>query len=609
MSGPEMHPPQFMLQDKTAEIILTEKKLAQAVTQAEKDEHKDSLRELKKEQHGVEGERFVFNTLRTVLPDDWIVFHSFVMYDFNLNGDKIDYRHSNSYNRELDFVIINPRAGILVLEVKHWHKDYAEYVEREGSLAPKKHRQPIEQAASAARTLHKWLTEKHKLSVPRVTDAAWMTADSTDTQKGNPKYLCEHTQDRSTILKWLNAQFSSSCSPDSWDMGKVVELLAHAERYRISLTDYDRIIDEATAKINNLLPMLRTSRTGISVEGCAGSGKTVMAVREASRLSKEGKRVLYVCFTANLPAWLKCVYPKELQNVDVYTFHGFCSKVKGSPCTDQTFAADFTTLRRMIQQNPRFQYDDIFVDEAQDFDKKWWQVLTDALCNNRKENPDAKFYLFFDKNQHLRKVASPPPLPVNITLNTNLRNSAEIARYSSVLLPEEEITPLDLSCKKVTVHRPIATAEGRNRKIRELIEELTTGKNAQYVGKKDIVVLSPFRGMPDTCFTDPDMKDILNLPSSDQYRIKSCLFSPSAKKVLTESILCFKGLEAPIIILTDLSLPVDVEGDKQKGDDNGTFTCNSFYVACTRAKYQLHIFPVNQQAADFADKVLKLSEA
>lgn len=605
MSRPKMYPPQFVPTDLGPSIAQYQQLMDEAERKKDfqsSEYYKQERDNAKKKQKGDEGEKFVFDTLRSVLPDDWIVFHSCVLFDFELNGDRIDYRRAESYNTEMDFVLINPSAGVLVLEVKNWAEKTAEINENNQET-----RDPITQAADAARTLKKWLTEKYGLNIPQCTEAAWMTSGNTETQRRNPKYMCGEETDREKILSWLNSQFRQEVSPEIWDVQKTEELLAHAERYRISLQEYDRIMDHATAKINNLLPMLSKSRVGIAVEGCAGSGKTVMAVREASRLATSGKRVLYVCYTANLPAWLQKQYKDLLKDVTVQTFHAFCKDIINQYCDDKAIYMHWKEIVSKIEDNPdALQYDYIFVDEAQDFQRYWWKILEAALRNKRKNNPNAMFYLFFDKNQELRNASNPPPLPVKILLNTNLRNSAEIAKFSSAILPNEDITPLDLSCHKVAIHSPEETLAGRNAKIRELIKELVSDADGQGFSMRDIVVLSPYRSAEGTCFTDPGIKDLLSLPvDTDKYRIQNCLFGQSPQKALAETILRFKGLEAPVIILTDVKVPVDAEGQtRQRGDDDGTFTCNSFYVACTRAKYALHIIPVDQAAADFAKKIL-----
>ena len=43
----------------------------------------------------------------------------------------------------------------------------------------------------------------------------------------------------------------------------------------------------------------------VEIRGGAGSGKTWLAVEQARRLSREGKRVALTCYSRGLAAWLR----------------------------------------------------------------------------------------------------------------------------------------------------------------------------------------------------------------------------------------------------------------------------------------------------------------
>ena len=55
-------------------------------------------------------EQTVFNALQTNLSNDWTVFHAFEFVDRNAENQR--------WEGEIDFLIYNPRYGMLVLEVK-----------------------------------------------------------------------------------------------------------------------------------------------------------------------------------------------------------------------------------------------------------------------------------------------------------------------------------------------------------------------------------------------------------------------------------------------------------------------------------------------------------
>jgi superfamily I DNA and RNA helicase len=48
----------------------------------------------------------------------------------------------------------------------------------------------------------------------------------------------------------------------------------------------------------------------LTVQGCAGSGKTLMALRQVKRLAKNSdvKRILFTCYNRELGQWLARKY-------------------------------------------------------------------------------------------------------------------------------------------------------------------------------------------------------------------------------------------------------------------------------------------------------------
>lgn len=82
-------------------------------------------------------------------------------------------------------------------------------------------------------------------------------------------------------------------------------------------------ITEATKGQYRVITLLeRVPRAMIS--GCAGSGKTILALEKARKLAKNGSRVLVLCFNKNLAARMRsCMVNYDC--VDVFHFHGPCT--------------------------------------------------------------------------------------------------------------------------------------------------------------------------------------------------------------------------------------------------------------------------------------------
>ena len=77
--------------------------------------------------------------------------------------------------------------------------------------------------------------------------------------------------------------------------------------------------DEATEEIAGEIDAARRAAIG----GCAGSGKSLLAIAKAQDLARSGKRVLLTCFNRALAEhWQDALQLSP--NVAVRHFHGFC---------------------------------------------------------------------------------------------------------------------------------------------------------------------------------------------------------------------------------------------------------------------------------------------
>jgi superfamily I DNA/RNA helicase len=72
-----------------------------------------------------------------------------------------------------------------------------------------------------------------------------------------------------------------------------------------------------------LARMGRTPR--LAVTGCAGSGKTMLAVEHARRLARADTKVLFVCFNRGLAEYVRARETKS--GIVVQTFHGICHQL------------------------------------------------------------------------------------------------------------------------------------------------------------------------------------------------------------------------------------------------------------------------------------------
>lgn len=543
---------------------------------------------------GREGERLIFETLQK-LNENWIVFHSFRLISSPQNTNR-------DYDREIDFLILVPGRGLICLEVKNYSYAHTYYNDEDGQP-------PIEQADKGKWEIVNWLKDIKKIDIGRFehTRGALMVGAASDEQRRDRQYLCsrEKCTDPEALRRFILGRFVIGIGASRDVIAELHQIFKKTKIYKVSLQDYDFVMQQATASIGRLLPMLEASSYGVNVTGCAGSGKTVMAMQEACRLAAAGKKVLYLCYNKNLGIWLR--HSKEAKaldkeaNLTIKHIHKFCSDILRTNVYLKDLSdveVDHIQLELMCDEN--LQYDYVFVDEAQDFLKNYWKVVWYA------KKDDGRIYTFSDDEQKLRETkTSIISLPTKIALKTNLRNSKEIAEYGSSILQNSAIKALELKTQNVEILDAAGDAQQRAKKVESVIRDLLNPQKMPFpVSKNQIVVLSPwqvnnkndycsFNYLPQEQYCVP--KEGASL-SAVETRFESTIFNDKANKILSETVKGFKGLEADFVILTDMPSPSE---ELQTG-----FSFADFYVACSRAKYGLYIIPMTEEAYSVAHEYL-----
>lgn len=569
----EMFPKEFPYR-YTKENVDKEATAAGGLTGSQKETADKEIEKLRQMQAGESGEALVYNML-AAMPASWAAFHSVRLYESRAGN--------NMLNREIDFVILVPKKGVICLEVKHWNQERAENCEYEGSPAGK--------AYDRMNAMQDWLTKIHgfKSRLPEFSSAAIMTHGYTHTQSGHPEYLCgRKVRDKKAFQDFILSRFSKSatCTPEAFS--ELRGLLTLQKVCRISLDDYLDRMNRATAPIEKMLPMLEESEGDISVTGGAGTGKTVMATREAVRLAATGKKVLFLCFNKNLAHCLRQDADIAAQiaagKLRLNNFHALCTDILGTPFHKNLLSEQQAeTVAEALAQE---QYDAIFVDEAQDFSPQWWDVTEWALKDK------GRWYLFYDEKQVLRNGTRLRHTAIRIRLRTNLRNTVDIANYGAKILGDSAPETLQLRGPKVQVLDAVKDSKERAAVVQKLVSSLLRGELPTIFAPKrhQIVILSPWQPKNDkSCAaylkginvpTEQSKKD----PATAAARYHDTIFNPKSKEILYETIKAFKGLESDFIILTDIRKP---NSDPRRG-----FTPAEFYVAATRARYGLYVVPM-----------------
>jgi hypothetical protein len=329
----------------------------------------------------------------------------------------------------------------------------------------------------------------------------------------------------------------------------------------------------------------------LEVVGPAGSGKSMLAAEKARRLAGEGYRTLLVCFNQRLATSLihelgeaPAPAPAALgpTGLDVTTFHRLCERLATEagvlptrpvpiPRTwwDETLPA---AAELAIDALPHVRYHAIVVDEGQDFEARWFELLERLLVD-----PDDVFWVFHDPGQALIRTDVVGGLGFErLDLFENHRNPGSIAELAARFYRGgEEPTAFRETERRYTVisaQAGAATLEALRKTLHRLIEE-------ERVAPFRIAVLSGgsagasevwrHRRFGNACLENAALYDD---GSSRGLAPEDVPDEPD--EVLFETIRRFKGMEREVVVLVELP----TEGDRLD---------ELLYVGLTRATTEL----------------------
>nr|WP_255602412.1 NERD domain-containing protein/DEAD/DEAH box helicase [Polymorphobacter megasporae] len=349
---------------------------------------------------------------------------------------------------EADFVVLHPRRGLVVIEVKGGgiEVDHGRWMttDRFG----KRHgiRNPFEQATSSKHALVAWLKEHgvgphirvghavvfpHMVDVPSLGPAAHarITISKAD------------LVDIDAAIERCLTHWSLEANLEPRELERVIGLLAPTVSAPPTLSsasgDAEANLVVFTAEQMEVFSRLRAQRGGLMIGG-AGTGKTVLAIARAQQLAKDGFRTLLVCYNELLGAELSGRISRG-PGLAAGTFHALCLQearragMVVSNKRDQAWWEDEapSLLIDACSRNETI-YDAIVVDEGQDFSPIW----LDALRCVTRGVEEAPFFVFADPLQDLwrRGWDLNADYPFVWQLTRNMRNTLPIARRVAAIL-------------------------------------------------------------------------------------------------------------------------------------------------------------------------------
>ncbi len=521
-------------------------------------------------------ERTVFNALCS-LPDSFSVFYSVAWLSRRIDGDAQD--------GEADFVVAHPDLGVMVLEVKGGSIAFdavtAQWTSqsRIGELFTIK--DPVAQARNNKHALRQklqdlpgwpnhWLTLAHAVVFPDTTVSTGSLRPDLPTDIIlDSKSMVDIEVAIRRVFRFFHSEDGRTGALGTDRLRILTDLLAKSFQLHtplgVELAYQDKRLVELTEQQMRILNLLSYQRRA-AICGCAGSGKTMLALEKARRLAAEGFEVLLTCFNAPLAGYLASRSP---EGVTVFHFHGLCehlikeAEIRAIPPRDaETYYGQFLPdLMLEAVEQLGAQYDALIVDEGQDFKETWWLALSELLHDPK----NGVLYTFFDDNQNLYRGAdhipglidSPPFLLVE-----NCRNTQQIHKLVATFHQQGASLKARGPLGSAPEWLPYATSEEMLRTLRKTLHRLV---NEESIDPKELIVLTP-RAEARSALTEGLL-------------LGNFVFTRKLPRAMNQiqisTIHQFKGLERRVVIITEL--------DETAHPDKNLI----LYVGCSRARVHL----------------------
>ena len=540
-------------------------------------------------------------------------------------------------NAHPDFVILHPRRGLLILEVKDWKTDTLQSVTRdEATLLTARGlvtvMNPLEQARLYAHAVVDALcvdpqlifaTGSHQgrltfpwtygLVLPNFTRLQFIRAGLAEVFPAQ-RVICQDEMTEGVdaeefqgrLWQMFPLRFKSALS-----LPKIDRIRWHMfPEIRLPAAQGNLFADAAEAEPPDLMRIMDLQQEQLArslgdghrvIHGVAGSGKTLILGYRAEQLAKMCARpVLVLCFNKALRKRLaETMRAKNVGNkVDVRNFHSWCARQlsayhvappRDCDSRERFFAAQVEAVIRAVDagQIPTGQYDAVLIDEGHDFQPHWLKLVTQMV------NPDTRSLLvLYDDAQSIyhrrtRREFSFRSVGIQAAgrttiLRLNYRNTREILDFAS-LVAHDALHAADADEDGVPQLGPVSAGRSGTRPLVIRLPSLQ-GQAAAIAEKlrqahqngmpwRDMAVL--YRHYDPECRAVNSACRKLRIPVTWQDKLQ---FDGTQDTVRVLSFHSSKGLEFPLVAIP--AVPLDVPGlplDEQR----------LLYVAMTRATHML----------------------
>lgn len=504
-------------------------------------------------------EKKLFRIFEKGLSDDYIVFH----------GTWWQHIKYIVQDREADFIIIHPDKGILIVEAKGGKISYDSvnmaWYTNESKLK-------ISPFVQAKEIKYKFLDFLGKYSEFANRDfcigQCVVFPDVDEVINGlpseAPKEILLLRPQLDNISKFISSIFLYYAAEEKVKKlrnnrtEKIIDLISPSTKFKKYIAndigEIKQEIHQLTEQQFNILNNLCLQKECI-VLGCAGSGKTQLAIEKAKRLCQHKSKTVIICKSNNLSLYLEASLQDEILSRYCAVFNYKEILANSSKVT--------------------FEFTAIIIDEGQDFERE-------EIDKIRKLIPNYEiFYIFQDSNQNISKNANEYALRVNPNvLDKNCRNTDNIFKYAEPFVSCTHPLQSSLIEGRDIVQREYKESQEVWRMLEEDILDLVDKEN---VITDQIVILTDMY---------PLAKSILsNYSHINRFHLNQYSFSTEDKNTIQWSnIGMYKGLESDVILLFL---------EKTKTLIPSNWDIANKYIGATRARSFLAIYESPDPEIDF----------
>ncbi|MEG4198683.1 nuclease-related domain-containing protein [Microcoleus sp. Pol12A5] len=503
-------------------------------------------------------EKTLFQIFEKDLSDDYIVFHGTWWQDIKYIPQ----------DREADFIIIHPEQGILILEAKGGeirydpvNMDWYQY-ENKMKISPFKQARDIKYKFLDFLSKHNEFKNKdfcrgHCVAFPDIDEVV------NNLPSEAPQEILLLRPQLGNISGWISSVFDrykgkghfTKLGDQRTDL--IINLISPStvfKKYIVNdIGENNQEILQLTQQQYDILNNLSQHPECI-VLGCAGSGKTQLAIEKARRLCQHLVKTLVVCKSNNLALYLAASLQDEIKR-------GYC------------VVSSFKEIYP-IKSQLTFDFTAIILDEGQDFEFKETNYLKQLIPDN------GIFYIFQDSNQKISKKENKLALQVHPTvLEKNCRNTHKIFKYAEPFVSCYHAIKSSLMEGRDVVSQIYEDTDDIFILLENDITDIVDNHN---VLPNQIVILTDMY---------PSSNSILSQYSHiDRFDLKPYSFNKDENTIQWSNIGMYKGLESDVIMLFF---------EKEKKLIPSNWDIADRYVGATRAKSFLVVYEPPDRDIDF----------